>query len=75
MAMNGDVLGSAISAYVSGLDDAVQADNETVWKGIMGLVVSHIQTNAQVVVAVSSVSAVTPGAGVSGPGTGSGSIT
>lgn len=37
--------------------------------------VTHIQSNAQVVVTVASVSGVTPGGGVSGPGAGTGTIT
>ena len=68
MAMNGNTLGTAIYNYIIGLDDSQQSDTQAVWQGISNIIVSHIQTNA--VISVANVTAVQPGAGVSGPGTG-----
>lgn len=66
MAMNGDTLGLAIKAAVDGVTN--KTDRDALFKAIGGAIVAHIQANA--VVAVTSVSGVTAGAGVSGPGTG-----
>lgn len=55
----------------------VDADRRTFCNVIASTVIAHIQANAAVstTVAVTSVSAVTPGAGSSGPGAGSGTGT
>lgn len=70
--MNGIVLGDAI---IASIDAAVAADphasaaqRTAVWRAIGTAIVAHITANAQV--NVISVSGVTVGAGVSGPGTG-----
>jgi len=70
MVMNGDVLGTAIAAAIgtAGLESAEITALETKWKTIATQIITHISTNA--VVAVASVSAVTVGTGVSGPGAG-----
>lgn len=68
MALNGDTLGLALSAAVQALSQAQKENLDTVWKTIGNAIVDHIKTNA--VVTVSSVSGVTVGGGVSGPGAG-----
>lgn len=72
MAMNGAVLGALIQTKV---DVAVAASlvagpaqRQAIFKAIGEAIVEHIQGSA--VVAVPSVSGVTPGIGVSGPGVG-----
>lgn len=64
--MNGDLLGQEIMAAIDAVPD--KTDRESLMKAIGGAIVNHIVINA--IVTVTSVSAVTPGAGVSGPGTG-----
>ena len=78
MAMNGTVLGTALRVAI---DDAVRANrtaNEAqrvaIWNAIGDAIVTHVRL-ATVSVTVTSVSGVTTGPGVSGPGAGSGSIT
>lgn len=73
MPMNGIILGDAIrasvDAAVAGLDPSDSAAlREAVFRAIGAAVVAHVVANAQVIVV--SVSGVTPGGGVSGPGTG-----
>ena len=79
MAMNGVVLGqqmlAAIDQAVAASPSASQAQRQAIWIAIGNAIVSHIQLNAQVAVAVTSVSGVTTGLAVSGPGTGTGTIT
>lgn len=77
MAMNGVVLGDAILAAI---DSAVAAHGEAsaaqrtaIWRAIGNAIVTHVQ-GATVTVTVASVSGVTTGPGVSGPGSGTGSI-
>jgi hypothetical protein len=77
MAMNGTVLGTALRVAI---DNAVAANptaNETqraaIWNAIGDAIVTHVRL-ASVAVTVTSVSGVTTGPGVSGPGVGSGSI-
>ena len=79
MALDGDTCGEAVAtALASGSETPAQLDEmKTKWKAAMNAIFTHIQTNAEVKnvatnVAVASVSAVTPGSGVSGPGTGTG---
>jgi len=66
MALNGNTLGDAIKAAVDGVSD--KTDRQAIFRAIGNAITTHITTNA--VVAVASVSGVTTGAGVSGPGTG-----
>lgn len=75
--MNGDVLGTAL---LTAIDMAVAAhphagpdQRAEIWKKIGNAIVDHIRL-ASVNVTVTSVGGVTVGAGVSGPGTGSGTI-
>ena len=78
MAMSGTVLGDAIKAAV----DAVVADTvaganpdrTALFRAIGAAIVTHITANATVAVTVASVSGVTVGPGVSGPGAGSGTV-
>ena len=78
MALNGIVLGDAIKvaldAAAAGTPAASEAQRTAIWRAIGTAIVTHIQTQGTVVVAVASVSGVTTGPGVSGPGAGTGSI-
>lgn len=67
MAMNSVTLATAIKAAL-GLNPATDAEAIAAWDAISAEIISHIQANA--VVTVASVSGVTVGTGVSGPGTG-----
>ena len=71
MALNGNTLGdlirTSVDAAIAAHPDANEAQRQAVFRAIGNAIVTHVLT-AQVVVA--SVSAVTPGMGVSGPGTG-----
>lgn len=82
MALDGDTCGEAVAAALaSGSETPVQlTEMETKWKAAMNAIFTHITSNAEVKnvltnVAVASVSGVTPGGGVSGPGTGTGTQT
>jgi len=77
MAMNASVMASAVTAAIATLSDEDKSDHSKVWEKICGAIITHIQSNAVITtnVTVTSVSAVQPGAGVSGPGAGSGSGT
>ncbi len=66
MPLNGAVLGAAIKAAVDAVVD--KTDRDDLFTAMGNAIVAHIQANAQVFVA--SVSGVTTGGGVSGPGTG-----
>lgn len=69
MAMTGLGMKSAVkAAWESATGQPMPAAAESVWLAVCGAIVTYIQTNAQV--AVVSVSGVTTGPGVSGPGTG-----
>ena len=75
-------LGTAIKDRIKALTGidltaAEESDMEVLWQDIADEIIKEITTNAVVVttVAVTSVTAVTPGAGVSGPGAGTGSGT
>lgn len=78
MAMNGTILGDAMMAAVDGAVIAHPTANadqrKAIWRALGDAIVTHVQ-GATVTVTVTSVSGVTTGPGVSGPGTGSGSIT
>lgn len=79
--MNSTLLGSEIEAAIdqaiSSNPEAGSSQRTALWEAIAGAIIAHIQTNAVVstTVAVTSVSGVTTGAGVSGPGAGTGSGT
>lgn len=68
MALNGDTLGDAMKAAVDALSDEDKADRVEVFRAMGAAIVAHIQAAA--VVTVTSVSGVTTGGGVSGPGAG-----
>ena len=78
MALNGTVLGdamlAAIDAAVASHAAASSEQRVAIWRGIGAAIVTHITTQATVTVTVASVGGVQPGPGVSGPGTGSGTI-
>lgn len=70
----GPVLGAAILAAI---DQAVAANPVTtpvqrqqIWTAVGNAIINHIVANGVAAVLVPSVSGVTPGPGVSGPGTG-----
>jgi hypothetical protein len=72
MALNGVVLGDAILAAIDAAAAANQAvspaQRAAIWRAIGTAIVVHIQSQGTVV--VTSVTGVTAGAGVSGPGAG-----
>jgi len=75
--MDGDILGAAL---LTAVDDAIAlhqnagpAQRAEIWRRIGNAIVAHVRL-ASVNVTVTSVGGVTIGAGVSGPGTGSGTI-
>lgn len=65
---------AAIDEAVTMHPHATTAQRAEIWKRIGNAIVTHIRL-ADVTVTVTSVSGVTVGAGVSGPGTGSGVLT
>ena len=77
--MNGDrlvdALRAAIDAAVTAHPGADADQRRAIWRGIGAAIVAEITANASVAVNVASVAGVQPGAGVSGAGTGTGSIT
>lgn len=72
MAMNGNVLGDAIKAAIDAVGD--KTDRQAIFRALGDAIVTHITANASVAVTVASVSGVTVGAGTSGPGSGSGTV-
>lgn len=69
MALNHIAMKNEVIAAISNVTgNPVTALSQDVWEAVCQAIVAHIVSNAQVV--VSSVSGVTTGAGVSGPGTG-----
>lgn len=68
MALVGDDLGLAMKAAVDALSDADKRDRTKVFKAMGNAITTYLVAHTQV--AVVSVSGVTPGGGVSGPGTG-----
>jgi hypothetical protein len=72
MAMNGNTLGDAIKAAcdaaVAANPTANDAQRTAMWRAVGTAIVTHIASSA--VVTVAGVTAVQPGAGTSGPGTG-----
>lgn len=79
MALSGTLLGdqirAAIDAAMASHATADATQRQAIWRAIGTAIVAHITTNAVVSVNVASVSGVTVGVGVSGPGLGTGSIT
>lgn len=65
---SGNTLGTAIADAIDGLTESQLQDKEVIWQTISNVIVAHIVANT--VVNVTSVTGVTTGAGVSGPGTG-----
>ena len=72
MAMVGNDLGDAMQAAIDALSNTDKANRQKVFRAMGTAIVTYIQAHAQVAstVAVTSVSGVTVGAGVSGPGAG-----
>jgi hypothetical protein len=69
MALNSTIMcQQVISAIESATGNTIPPGSQAVWQAVCNAIVAHIVNNAQVVVA--SVSGVTTGPGVSGPGTG-----
>lgn len=77
MPMNGNTMASEVKSALQGLGYTIDTDAEDAWKAICGAIVNHIKNNAAIAttVTVTSVSGVTTGGGVSGPGAGTGSGT
>lgn len=67
MPMSANVLSAAIQAAIASIPEDGR-NHDAVWDAIASAIITHIQTTA--VVTVASVSGVTPGIGVSGPGVG-----
>lgn len=78
MALNGTVLGDMMMAAIDGVvavtPQAGTAQRQAIFHALGDAIVTHIRT-ATVTVNVASVSGVTAGVGVSGPGVGTGTIT
>jgi len=68
MALNGNTLGLLMKSNIDSLSDEAKQDRDELFKALGAAVVTHITTSA--IVSVVSVSGVTTGGGVSGPGTG-----
>lgn len=66
MPMTGSGLATAVKNAIAGVSD--KSDHNAVWNAIGTAIVAYITANA--LVTVTSVSGVTTGAGVSGPGAG-----
>lgn len=82
MPLDKDRLGAALWArvkslesYSPGIGPAEDARGLAQWKGIADEIIKEFKDNAVVPVNVASVTAVQPGGGTSGPGTGTGTIT
>lgn len=66
----GDAMLAAIDAAVASSAEAGPAQRRAIWRAIGTAIIAHLVANGTGAVAVVSVSGVTTGAGVSGPGTG-----
>jgi len=76
MALSSTVLVELIKTKVEAATTyEMPALSQTVWTAIAEAIVEHITTAGVVAVTITSVSGVTTGGGVSGPGTGTGTIT
>ena len=67
MPMTGSGLAAAVKAAVSAIPEE-DRQYDAVWDAVGDAIINYIKANAQVI--VTSVSGVTTGPGVSGPGTG-----
>jgi len=75
MAMTGAGLALAITNELQTIPDyQLRIEALAVWTKVATAIVQYIQEHAQVTVAVTSVSGVTPGIGVSGAGAGAGTV-
>lgn len=75
MVMNPTALRASIITKIEAATGNILPDvATTVWQAVAEAVIEHIVTFGQVTVAVASVSGVTTGPGVSGPGAGTGII-
>lgn len=78
MPMNKVTLGALMKSKVDAIPDPAVGESisrTAIFEAIAEAVIEHISSSAQisgVIVTVASVTAVTPGMGVSGPGTGTG---
>lgn len=70
----GDAIMAAVDAAIASNGTAGAAQRQAVFRAIGSAIVAYIKANAVVAVTVPSVSGVTPGGGVSGPGVGTGSV-
>jgi hypothetical protein len=52
MAMDGDILGTAIATAINGLTPAQKQDVTTIWKTIANVIVDHVSSTAEVTVAM-----------------------
>jgi len=80
MAMLAAVLGPALKAAVHDVNPADYPGDpagysDAVYQAMAGAIIFHVQTYGVVAVTVASVTGVTTGINVSGPGTGTGTIT
>lgn len=76
MALNPEILAAQIVIQIEADTKNQLPDiSRVVWGAVAKAIISHIQTAGEVAVTVSAVSGVAPGAGLSGPGTGTGIIT
>jgi len=77
MPMNAAILKTSLEAAMEADGFVIDggALNDKFLTALCNTLVAHIQANALVTVVVASVSGVTTGPGVSGPGTGTGTIT
>jgi hypothetical protein len=76
MALDPTVLANLIVTNVeAATGNVMPAVAQTVWQAVAAAIITHITTEGVVTVAVASVSGVTAGVGVSGPGAGTGTIT
>lgn len=75
MAMTGPGMAAQIQQQFAAEGKTFTPEALSAWTTICTAIVLYIQQHASVNVTVASVSAVTPGIGTSGPGTGTGTIT
>jgi hypothetical protein len=74
MPMTGPGMAAQIQQQFAAEGKTFTPQAASAWATICTAIVTYIQANANVNVTVASVSAVTPGIGVSGPGSGIGTI-
>lgn len=71
MALNNSTA-DALSAAICAANDITDPTTQGLWQNICRAIYAALKTDIQINVAVTSVTAVTPGGGASGPGTGTG---